>query len=108
MGSARPRPKRLAEKLLQIRLRIEGGISQNELISRMNLTEDLEQDRISKYERGVLEPPLEILCAYAEVANVYVEAIIKDDLDLPDKLPSLQKSEGIKPCQPPRKDNQVE
>ncbi len=96
MGSARPRPKRLAEKLLEIRLRIDGGISQNELISRMNLNTDLVQDRISKYERGVLEPPLEVLCAYADAANVYVEVIIKDELDLPETLPGLQKSEGIK------------
>jgi len=96
MGSARPRPKRLAEKLLEIRLRIDGGVSQNELINRMNLNDDLEQDRISKYERGVLEPPLEVLCAYADAANIYVEVIIKDDLDLPETLPSLQKSDGRK------------
>jgi transcriptional regulator with XRE-family HTH domain len=56
---------------------------------------DEDRERVSKYERGVLEPPLHILCAYAEVANVYVEAIIKDDLDLPDTLPSKKKSEGL-------------
>lgn len=96
MGSARPKPKRLAEKLMAIRSRIDGGISQNDLIRRMNLADPPEQDRISKYERGVLEPPLEVLCAYAEVANVYVEVIIKDEIDLPKILPSKIKSEGIK------------
>lgn len=88
MGSARPKPKRLAEKLLQIRNSLDGGISQNELIRRMKLENELEQERISKYERGILEPPLHILCAYADVANVYVESIIRDELDLPQKLPS--------------------
>lgn len=87
MGSARPKPKRLAEKLLQIRNNLDGGISQNELIRRMKLGNELEQERISKYERGVLEPPLHVLCAYADVANIYVEVIIRDDLDLPQQLP---------------------
>lgn len=91
MGSARPKPKRLAEKLLQIRNNLDGGISQNELIRRMNLENELEQERISKYERGVLEPPLHVICAYADLANIYVEAIIRDDLELPRKLPSKLK-----------------
>ncbi|HEY0049029.1 MAG TPA: hypothetical protein VGB68_07075 [Pyrinomonadaceae bacterium] len=56
----------------------------------------MEQERISKYERGVPEPPLYVLVAYADVANVYVEVLIKDDLDLPESLPSRKKSEGIK------------
>ena len=91
MGSARPKPKRLAEKLLKIRNMLDGGISQNELIRRMKLENELEQERVSKYERGILEPPLHILNAYAEVANVYVENIIRDDLELPAKLPSNMK-----------------
>ena len=88
MGSARPKPKRLAEKLLKIRNMLDGGISQNDLIRRMKLENELEQERVSKYERGILEPPLHILNAYAEVANVYIENIIRDDLELPAKLPS--------------------
>jgi transcriptional regulator with XRE-family HTH domain len=94
MGSARPRPQRLAEKLLMIRQIF--GVSQGELIRLMRLEDELEQERISKYERGVLEPPLHILAAYADVANIYVEVLIKDDLDLPETLPSRKKSEGIK------------
>jgi len=91
MGSARPKPKRLAEKLLQIRLNLYGGLSQNELIRRMNLENEIEQERISKYERGVLEPPLPILVAYSDVANIFVEYIIRDELNLPKKLPSRMK-----------------
>lgn len=91
MGSIRPKPKRLAEKLLAIRTNLDGGISQNELIRRMGLENELEQERISKYERGILEPPLHILVAYSDVANIYVELIIRDELDLPQSLPSKMK-----------------
>jgi len=96
MGSARPKPARLAEKLLAIRSSLNGGASQNELIRLMRLEGELEQERISKYERGVLEPPLFVLAAYAKAANIYVEVLIEDDLDLPEFLPSRKKSEGIK------------
>lgn len=88
MGSSRPRPKRLAEKLLTIRLRIDGGLSQNELINRLGLENELQQERISKYERNIIEPPLYVLCAYADAAGVYVEVLIKDTLELPEVLPT--------------------
>jgi|SRR5215213_10084865 len=94
MGSARPRPQRLAEKLLMIRQQL--GISQGEMTKRLGLDDELERDRISKFERDILEPPLHVLAAYADVANIYVEVLIKDDLDLPESLPSRKKSEGIK------------
>lgn len=91
MGSARPKPKRLAEKLLQIRDRLYGGVSQSELVRQMKLENEIGQERISKYERGVLEPPLHVLCRYADVANIYIEIIVRDDLDLPTELPSKSK-----------------
>lgn len=52
------RPKRLASKLLQIRLRL--GLSQGEMSRRLG-RDEAERAYISKYERGILEPPLEIL-----------------------------------------------
>ena len=91
MGSARPRPQRLAEKLLTIRLKINGGLSQNELVAKLGLEDELERERISKFERGVLEPPLHVLCAYADAANLLLEVIVKDELDLPDVLPAPYK-----------------
>lgn len=95
MGQAsRPRPTRLAEKLLGIRQELQ--ISQNEIISRLGISGELTQARISAYERGVREPPLLVLLKYARIANVSVEALIDDELDLPEKLPSHPKSEGIK------------
>lgn len=44
---------------------------------------------------GVLQPPLHVLLAYAEAANVWVEALMKDSVDLPDDLPSPVKNEGV-------------
>jgi transcriptional regulator with XRE-family HTH domain len=92
--SSRPRPARLAEKLLGIRIKL--GLSQNELIARLSLTGELTQARISAYERGVREPSLPALLGYARAANVSVEALIDDDLDLPERLPASPKSEGIR------------
>ena len=91
--AARKKPARLAEKLLEIRLKL--GLSQNGLIRYLGLTDELEQDYISKFERGVLIPPLHVLLRYAESINVWVEVLIKDSLDLPEKLPSLRKHEGL-------------
>jgi transcriptional regulator with XRE-family HTH domain len=94
MGQAsRHRPARLAEKLLYVRAAL--GLSQNELISRLGLSGELTQARISAYERGVREPPLVVLLNYARAANLSVDALIDDELDLPDKLPARRKSDGV-------------
>ena len=93
MGSLRPRPRRLAEKLLKIRNSLDGGLSQTQIIYRMGLQNELERERISKFERGVLEPPLHVLAAYADVANIYVDVLIKDELNVPELLPSPKKKE---------------
>jgi transcriptional regulator with XRE-family HTH domain len=94
MGHARPKPERLAEKLLAIRTAL--GVSQTELHWRLGVEHLIDYTRISTYERGRNEPPLMILLEYARLANVYVEALIDDELDLPDKLPSPAKSEGVR------------
>jgi len=95
MGRAsRPRPLRLAEKLLQVRTAL--GLSQNGMIRRLGFVEEITQDYISAYERGVREPPLPVLLQYARSANVLVEVLIDDELDLPDKIPPTVRSEGIR------------
>lgn len=91
--ASRKKPSRLAEKLLEIRVKL--GLSQNGMIRRLGLTDELQQDYISKFERGVLIPPLHVLLAYAEAANIWVEVLIKDLLDLPEELPSRVKHEGV-------------
>ena len=96
MGKAtRLHPKRLAEKLLTIRQKIDGGLSQNEMLKKLDLEDELERDRISKYERGTLIAPWYVLLRYSEAANVYLEVLLKDNLNLPEKLPCKVKSEGI-------------
>ena len=94
MGTAsRRKPRRLAEKLLQIRNTL--GLSQNEMIARMGLTEELYQFNISTFERGVREPSLPVLLQYARAAGIWVDVLIDDDLELPTKLPSTPKHQGV-------------
>jgi len=85
MGSARPRPRRLAEKLLQIRQSL--GLSQSEMIKQMGVGHMIHYPNISKYELDKNEPPLMILLAYAKLAQVHLEVIVDDNVDLPRKLP---------------------
>ncbi len=42
---------------------------------------------ITEFEKGKREPQLPILLAYAQIANVYVDQLINDKLELPEKLP---------------------
>jgi transcriptional regulator with XRE-family HTH domain len=87
MGRATPaKPKRLPEKLLQIRLTL--GLSQNGMLRRLNSPDKLLQTSISGYERGVREPPLLVLLEYARVAGICMDVLVDDNLDLPEKLPS--------------------
>ena len=85
----RPKPDRLAEKLLQIRVSL--GLSQNQLIKCLGFTDSLFQASISGYELGTREPPLPILLRYAEVAGVCTDVLINDSLNLPSKLPNSPK-----------------
>jgi len=92
--AARVKPERLAEKLLQIRLAL--GLSQSETLSRLGVEGFIDYTKISGYERGERVPPLLILLRYGEVAGVWVDVLINDALDLPAKLPSAKKHEGVR------------
>jgi transcriptional regulator with XRE-family HTH domain len=94
MGSARLRPARLAEKLLRIRTAL--GISQQDLFNRLRVEHLIDYTKISTYETGKREPPLPILLQYARVANVLMEVLADDELDLPETLPSPTRSEGVR------------
>src|ERR1043166_624277 len=90
--TSRRRPQRLGKKLFHIRQAL--GLSQNQLIRRLGF-EELVQGTISAFESGGREPSLLVLLAYARAANVSVESLIDDALDLPDKLPTKsKKAEG--------------
>ncbi len=90
----RMKPKRLPEKLRQIRERL--GLSQNGLIRQLGFEDVLVQDSISGYESGTREPPLPVLLRYSEISGVWVNSIIDDDRDLPERLPCKQMNEGIR------------
>ena len=96
--AARPKPLCLAEKLLQIRKALD--LSQDGMLERLELGESFGRNRISSYETDFREPPLPVLLRYAEVANVFVDVLIDDALDLPSDLPSRKKHEGVKRSQP--------
>lgn len=82
MGSStREKPKRLAEKLLQIRLKLK--LSQNEMVKRLGLEEKLIRSDISKYERGDREPSLLTLLEYSRAVNASTDVLIDDNADLP-------------------------
>ena len=87
---ARQRPERLAEKLLQSRLAL--GLSQSELLRRLELEDSISYKKISDYERGEREPSLIIILRYARAAGVSTDVLIDDALDLPAKLPARMKN----------------
>lgn len=87
-------PKRLPEKLIQVRKSL--GLTQQKMLELLGLPNEILQTSISQYERGKIEPPLFVLLRYAEVANIWLEVLLRDEWDLPEKLPADPKSEGIK------------
>ncbi|MDT4954131.1 MAG: hypothetical protein QOJ02_2269 [Acidobacteriota bacterium] len=86
---AREKPKRLAEKLLQIRNALE--LSQTEMLKRLGAEDRMAYHRISEFESGKGEPSLILLLAYARVAGVHMEDIVDDEVDLPTRLPARRK-----------------
>lgn len=80
----RTQPKRLAEKLREIRQRLD--LSQEQMAERLK---DVPQapypGLISRYEQGKSEPSLLILLAYARLAKVSMDVLVDDKLDLPKK-----------------------
>lgn len=90
----RKRPTKLPSKLLEIRLRLNE--SQNGILRRMGLAEEFGRDYVSKWERDIIEPPLHVLCAYGDLAQVYLDVLVRDDLELPLETPSKKKSIGLK------------
>ena len=94
MGNPRPRPKRLAEKLRAIRQNL--GLSQTQMLKRLEHEKTMHYGRISEYESGKREPTLMTILQYARVAGVHLEDIVDDELELPKKLPGEVKYRGIK------------
>ena len=98
MGRAhRPRPTRLAAKLRQVRATL--GLTQQEMFERLGETRTaLYRGHIGEYETGQRVPPLPVLLQYARVAGVYVDVLIDDDLELPERLPLMTEREWLMRC----------
>lgn len=88
-GAAREKPERLPAKLRAVREAL--GMSQSEMWRRLGLEGRMNYTVISNYENGLTEPPLPVILAYAQLANVWVDYLIDDAMDLPKKLPSRVK-----------------
>jgi transcriptional regulator with XRE-family HTH domain len=91
--AARQKPARLGEKLRHIRLAL--GLSQDDMVSRLGFGE-MTREYISGFERNTREPPLPVLLAYSRVGGCYLEVLVDDGLELPEKIPGAPKYEGIR------------
>jgi len=81
---ARAKPERLAEKLLAIREAF--GLSQGELVKRLQVEDLINAKHVSKFELGEREPSLLVLLRYARLARVSIDVLADDELNLPAKL----------------------
>jgi transcriptional regulator with XRE-family HTH domain len=79
--SLRERPEKLPEKLLHIRLGL--GLSQNEMLVKLELSDKVSRSAVSEYELGTLEPSLIVLLKYARLVKISTDVLIDDSLDLP-------------------------
>lgn len=89
----RERPARLGVKLAEIRTKL--GLSQNGMLRHLGLNDKLTREEISAYERGVREPTLLTLLKYAQITGIYVDVLIDDNVNLPEKLPCTPKHKEI-------------
>jgi transcriptional regulator with XRE-family HTH domain len=97
MGRAESaRPVRLGEKLLEIRRALK--LSQNELLQAMGRPEAIYRADISAFELYGRIPPVLLLLRYARLANICVDVLIDDEIDLPARLPAPGKRQhgGLK------------
>lgn len=83
MGSAsRIRPVCLPEKLLKIRTKLD--LNQMELAEELSFDSfRLRKSDISRYESGLREPSVIVLLRYARLANIAMETLVDDEMELP-------------------------
>ena len=93
-GAKRPQPKRLPIKLRQIREAL--GYTQEEMVKKLGLEGNVPRSYLSRFETGEREPSLDVLLKYSEIARVWINALVDDEIDLPTKLSSGRMHEGVK------------
>ncbi len=88
--SPRPRPRRLAEKLFEIRTRL--GLSQEQMAEALTDKDSpVHSGNISRFERDEREPSLLVILRYAQLAGIPVDVLINDKMNLPKRLPVSSK-----------------
>lgn len=87
------KPHQLGVKLLAIRQALD--LSQNGILRRLGLADELTQAEWSAYERGVRIPSLPVVLLVARLAGVWMDVLVDDELDLPEEIPAGTKSEGV-------------
>ena len=90
----RQRPERLAGKLLAIRTALD--LSQAQMVRRLDAEEMIVPGQVSEFETGKREPSLPLLLRYARLAGVWMDVLVDDELDLPVRLPTAKKHEGVR------------
>jgi len=86
----RPVPKKLARKLLQIRMQL--GLSQTDMVKALKYDGFLRPAQISQFESGRREPALALLLAYGKLAGVCLDVLANDRLKLTDYCPKCPKN----------------
>lgn len=98
MGTRHPRPQpdRLASKLRQLRSRL--GYTLEEMAQALSQVKKSPpaKSHIHRFEAGAREPSLLVLLEYSRIAGVPLEALVNDELELPEILSSKSKSAVVK------------
>lgn len=83
MGRARRhQPKGLADKLKEIRIRLD--LSQTQMAEKLsNANPAPRRGHIAEFESGKRQPSLSVLLQYSRLAGVHMEVLVDDELDLP-------------------------
>ena len=86
MGRARRhQPKRLADKLKEIRISLD--LSQTQMAEKLsNANPAPRRGHIAEFESGNRQPSLSVLLHYSRLAGVHMEVLIDDELDLPKRM----------------------
>jgi transcriptional regulator with XRE-family HTH domain len=93
--SPRPRPKRLASKLRQIRAMLD--LTQEQMAERLKDIESPPQPgHISEFENGRREPSLLFLLTVSRLAGVRMEILVDDELELSNKLIVSRKGKSVR------------
>ena len=79
--SRRNKPRRLGEKLLALRKRLQ--MSQTEMARALDLK--VHYSAVSNFELDTREPDLLIVLRYARLAGITMETLVDDELDLPEE-----------------------